>query len=73
MIAFKLQEGGKTENPKQVLVILNRDIDKDLIISAVNKKAGEKVSVEGIAAYIDEQFKALDSLIDFDTLETFYY
>lgn len=71
MQIFKLKKGGETENPKETIVILNRNLDRDLLISAINKKAKENVDESTILKYIEDNFKAVYCVEN--DLETFYY
>lgn len=71
MQIFKLKKGGETENVKETIVILNRNIDRDLLVKAINKKAEEGCEESGILQYIEDNFKAV-YCVEKD-LETFYY
>ena len=71
MQIFKLKKGGETENVKETIVILNRNIDRDLLLSAINKQA-EKGKGEGdILKFIEDNFKAVYCVEN--EIETFYY
>ena len=75
MRVFKIKKGGAVENAEECLLVLNREIDKDLLMSAVNNVAeryGDETVANDVLEYLDKQFKATD-LVDFDDLETFYY
>lgn len=71
MRVFKLRKGGETENAEEVIVILTRAIDDELLKKAVNICADNNYDINKTLNYIDEQFNCLDfaSLSD---LETFY-
>lgn len=71
MQVFKLKEGGKTENVEETVVVLNRDIDRDLLVKAINNKADENLGEAAILKYIEDNFKAI-YCVEKD-LETFYY
>lgn len=71
MQIFKLKKGGKTENTEEIIVMLNRPIDRDLIIKAINNKADENATEASILQYIEDNFKAV-YCVEKD-LETFYY
>ena len=71
MQIFKLQKGGKTENVGETIVVLNRNIDRDLIVKAINNVAGDDTSEAEILKYIEDNFKAIYQ-VETD-LETFYY
>lgn len=74
MQIFKLKKGGETENVKETVVVLNknRDIDKDLLMSAINlaAKKNPETSYE-VISYLDNQFEAVE--LYEDDVETFYY
>lgn len=71
MQIFKLKKGGETENVKEITVILNRDIDRELLISAINKQAKKGSEESGILKYIEDNFKAVYFVEE--NVETFYY
>lgn len=71
MQVFKLKKGGETENVKETIVILNRNIDKDLLVKAINKQAELGKDEVGILQYIEDNFKAVYCVEN--ELETFYY
>lgn len=71
MQIFKLKKGGQTENVKETIVILNRNIDRDLIVAAINKKAKENKDEASILKYLEDNFKSV-YMVEKD-LETFYY
>ena len=74
MQIFKLKKGGETENVKETVVVLNknRDIDKDLLMSAINIAAKDNpTTAYEVIAYLDNQFEAIESYED--DVETFYY
>lgn len=71
MQIFKLKKGGETENPKETIVILNRNIDRDLLVKAINKKAETQPDEAAILKYIEDNFKAIYCVEN--DLETFYY
>lgn len=71
MQIFKLKKGGETENVKETVVILNRPIDRELLISSINKQAEKNKSDVEILKYIEDNFKAV--YLVSDDLETFYY
>lgn len=71
MRVFKLKKGGETENVDEVIVILNRVIDDELLKKAINICADNNYTVEQTLDYIDEQFNCLD-FVNFTDVETFY-
>lgn len=71
MQIFKLKKGGETENVKETVVVLNRPIDRELLISSINKQAEKNKSDAEILKYIEDNFKAV--YLVSDDLETFYY
>lgn len=72
MQIFKLKKGGEVEKPKETIVILNRNIDRDLLVAAINKKAEEgDVDEASILKYIEDNFKAVYCVEN--ELDTFYY
>lgn len=73
MKIFKLKKGGQTENVKETIVVLNRNIDDDLIIKAINNAAGDNEdTTEGeVLKYLEDNFKAIYEVEN--NLETFYY
>lgn len=71
MQIFKLKKGGETENVKETVVVLNRPIDRELLISSINKQAEKNKSDVEILKYIEDNFKAV--YLVSDDLETFYY
>lgn len=71
MRVFKLKKGGETENVDEVIVILTRAIDDELLKKAINICADNNYTVEQTLHYIDEQFNCLD-FASFTDLETFY-
>lgn len=71
MQIFKLKKGGETENVKETIVVLNRNIDKDLLVKAINKQAELGKDEVGILQYIEDNFKAVYCVEN--ELETFYY
>ena len=71
MQIFKLKKGGKTENLEETIVVLNRNIDRDLLIKAINNKAEENATEAEIIKYIEDNFKAIYQVEN--DLETFYY
>ena len=71
MQIFKLKKGGETENVKETIVVLNRPIDRELLISSINKQAEKGKSDVEILQYIEDNFKAVYFVCD--DLETFYY
>ena len=72
MQIFKLKKGGETENVKETVVVLTRDIDKQLLMGAINIVAKkEPQEVYDVIEYLKEQFANID--IYEDDVETFYY
>ena len=71
MRVFKLKKGGEVENADEVIVILSRTIDDELLKKAINICAENNYSVEQTLKYIDEQFNCID-FASFSDLETFY-
>ena len=71
MQIFKLQKGGQTENAKETIVILNRNIDRNLLVSAINSQAKLNKDEAQILKYIEDNFKAVYCVEN--DLETFYY
>ena len=72
MQIFKLKKGGETENVKETVVVLTRDIDKLLLMGAINIVAkNDPKDVNDIIDYLKEQFANVD--IYEDDVETFYY
>lgn len=71
MQIFKLKEGGETENVEETIVVLNRNIDRELLISAINKQAQYGKGESEILQYIEDNFKAVYCVEN--ELETFYY
>ncbi len=72
MQIFKLKKGGETENVKETVVVLTRDIDKQLLMGAINIAAKkEPQEVYDVIEYLKEQFANID--IYEDDVETFYY
>lgn len=71
MQIFKLKKGGETENVKETLVILNRNIDRDLLVAAINKQAEAKKDEASILKYLEDNFKAVYCVEN--DVETFYY
>ena len=71
MQIFKLKKGGETENVKETVVVLNRNIDRDLIVRAINNQAEIKNDEAAILKYLEDNFKAIYS-VETD-VETFYY
>lgn len=71
MQIFKLRKGGKTENVEETIVVLNRNIDRDLIVKAINNVAADDTSEAEILKYIEDNFKAIYQVEN--DLETFYY
>lgn len=71
MQIFKLRKGGKTENVEETIVVLNRNIDRDLIVKAINNVAADNTSEAEILKYIEDNFKAIYQVEN--DLETFYY
>lgn len=72
MQIFKLKKGGETENVKETVVVLTRDIDKLLLMGAINIVAkNDPKDVHDIIDYLKEQFANVDMYVD--DVETFYY
>lgn len=71
MQIFKLKKGGETENVKETIVVLNRSIDRELLISAINKQADAEKGEAEILKYLEDNFKAIYCIEN--DLETFYY
>ena len=72
MQIFKLKKGGETENVKETVVVLTRDIDKSLLMSAINLVAKQDPKdVNDIIDYLRDQFANVDMYED--DVETFYY
>lgn len=71
MQIFKLQKGGETENVKETVVVLNRNIDRDLIVRAINNQAEINNDESAILKYLEDNFKAVYQVEN--DLETFYY
>ena len=71
MQIFKLKKGGESENVKETVVVLNRNIDRELLISAINKQADKEKGEAEILKYLEDNFKAIYCIED--DLETFYY
>ena len=71
MQIFKLKKGGETENVKETLVILNRNIDRDLLVAAINKQAEARKDETAILKYLEDNFKAVYRVEN--DVETFYY
>lgn len=71
MQIFKLKKGGETENVKETVVVLNRNIDRELLISAINKQADKEKGEAEILKYLEDNFKAIYCIEN--DLETFYY
>ena len=71
MQIFKLKKGGETENVKETIVVLNRNIDRELLISAINKQADKEKGEAEILKYLEDNFKAIYCIEN--DLETFYY
>ena len=71
MQIFKLKKGGETENVKETVVILNRNIDRDLLLSAINKQAENGKGESEILKFIEDNFKAVYCVEN--DIETFYY
>lgn len=71
MQIFKLRKGGKIENVEETIVVLNRNIDKDLLIKAINNVAGDETTVAEVLKYLEDNFNAVYQ-VETD-LETFYY
>lgn len=71
MQIFKLKKGGKVENIEETTVVLNRNIDRELLISAINKEAEKGKGESEILKYIEDNFNAV-YFVDKD-VETFYY
>lgn len=71
MQIFKLKKGGETENVEETIVVLNRNIDRELLISAINKQAKNGKGESEILKYIEDNFNAV-YFVDKD-VETFYY
>lgn len=71
MQIFKLKKGGETENVKETVVILNRNIDRDLLLSAINKQAENGKGESEILKFIEDNFKAVYCVEN--EIETFYY
>ena len=71
MQIFKLKKGGETENVEETIVVLNRNIDRELLISSINKQAEKGKNEAEILKYIEDNFKAV-YFVEKD-IETFYY
>lgn len=72
MQIFKLKKGGETENVKETVVVLHRDIDEELLKSAINIVAKDNPNnVYDVIEYLGNQFDNI-SLYE-DDVETFYY
>ena len=71
MHIFKLKKGGETENVEETIVILNRDIDRELLLSAINKQAEKGEGEADILKFIEDNFKAVYCVEN--EIETFYY
>lgn len=71
MRVFKLKKGGETENVDEVIVILTRPIDDELLKKAINICADNQLDINQTLDYIDEQFNCLD-FASLGNLETFY-
>ena len=71
MRVFKLKKGGETENADEVIVVLNRLIDDELIKKAINICADQNLTLNATINYIQEQFNCIDFTTS-DDLFTFY-
>jgi hypothetical protein len=72
MQIFKLKKGGETENVKETIVVLYRDIDGELLKSAINLAAKNNPNnSDDVIEYLNNQFDNV-SLCE-DDVETFYY
>ena len=72
MQIFKLKKGGETVNVKETVIVLTREIDKLLLMGAINIVAkNDPKDVNDIIDYLKEQFANVD--IYEDDVETFYY
>lgn len=72
MRMFKLKKGGETENVKETIVVMNRDIDKDLLKCAINLVAKDNPdSIDEVLNYLSNQFDNV--CLSENDVETFYY
>lgn len=71
MRVFKLKKGGETENAPEILVVLNRDIDEELLTKAINICAAKDFILMETKMYLEHQFNCID-FVENDDLKTFY-
>lgn len=71
MRVFKLKKGGETENVDELLIVLNRDIDDELLTKAINICAEKDFNILQTKFYLENQFNCIDFVED-DDLKTFY-
>lgn len=71
MKIFKIKKGGETENADEVIVVLNRTIDDELLKKAVNICAENNYDVAQTVKYIQEQFNCVE-FTTFSDLNTLY-
>ncbi len=71
MRVFKLKKGGETENTEEVIIMLSREIDRELIMKAINICAERNFNIAATMNYLDEQFHCIEDTSSLD-LETFY-
>lgn len=72
MQIFKLKKGGETENVKETIVVMDRDIDKNLLKCAINLVAKDKPdSIDEVLNYLSNQFDNV--CLSENDVETFYY
>ncbi len=71
MRIFKLMKGGEVENTEEVIVVLNRLIDDELLKKAINICASNNFTINETLDYIDLQFNCIDFNTSED-LNTFY-
>jgi len=68
---FKLKKGGETENARELLIVLTRDIDDELLTKAINICAEKEFDINQTKIYLELQFNCID-FVENDDLKTFY-
>lgn len=71
MRVFKIKKGGETENVDEVIVVLTKAIDDELLKKAINICAEQNFTLDETIKYIEDQFNCV-SFVTFNDLFTFY-